>query len=691
MSEQRPTGEATLPVAVVIPVKNEEACIAACLERLQGFAQVFVVDSGSTDRTCEIARAFGAAVVQFEWNGRYPKKRNWFLLNHPIEAPWVLFLDADELVDDAFKTAVRRAVSSNTHNGYWISYRNAFLGKRLRFGVPQRKLALFRTGCGLYERIEEESWSTLDMEVHEHPVIEGSIGEIRAEIDHREPQDLGRFLSKHIDYARWEARRCLLLSRNGATSPLSWRQKAKYRLLGGPFFPLAYFLYAYVVRLGFLDGWAGLSYAFYKGWYFHSVGLLIAQEKARMTSPRVFIVNRYFAPDHSATGQLASDLAFHLAGAGFEVHAIAGARAYDGRSMFPRAQTLQGVRVRRVRASPFGRARLFARALDDVWLHLALAWRAFRLMRRGDVAIALTDPPLAPVPLALAARLRGARAVNWLQDLYPETAQRLGLPLLRGAFGRPLMGLLAGLRNVALRAAAANVAIGENMARALPAHARARVIPNWADDEAIRPLPAQGHALRAAWGLEGRFALGYSGNLGRAHEWETLLAAAEILRAREDIVFLFIGGGFHVEALRRAAAERGLLERFRFQPYQPREALGLSLTAADAHWISLRPQLEGCVLPSKAYGVAAAGRPILFVGAADGDVARMLREAESGLQIDVGDGAGLARAIARLADDPDLRRRMGDNARKNLEAKFGRSRALTDFEALIRDLAEKYD
>lgn len=131
-------------MTVAIPVKNEEANLAACLARLSRFAEIVVIDSGSTDRTREIAQNFGARIVDFTWDGRYPKKRNWFLLNDPPNQPWVLFLDADEFVDDAFCDALARALERDDRNGYWLTYTNHFLGRPLRHGLVQRKLALCR-------------------------------------------------------------------------------------------------------------------------------------------------------------------------------------------------------------------------------------------------------------------------------------------------------------------------------------------------------------------------------------------------------------------------------------------------------------------------------------------------------------------------------------------------------------------
>ena len=215
-----------LPVTVAIPVKNEEVNLARCLKRLGRFAEIVVIDSGSTDRTAEIAEEFGARVVDFRWNGRYPKKRNWFLLNAPPTEPWVLFLDADEFVDEAFCEALAGAVTVDDINGYWLCYRNYFLGRPLRHGLAQRKLALFRVGTALYEKIDEEFWSPLDMEVHEHPVVEGETGEISAPIDHRDDKGLGKFIEKHRDYALWEARRYAGLRRDPGPGHASPRASA---------------------------------------------------------------------------------------------------------------------------------------------------------------------------------------------------------------------------------------------------------------------------------------------------------------------------------------------------------------------------------------------------------------------------------------------------------------------------------
>lgn len=268
-----------LPVSVAIPVKNEAANLEHCLARLGRFAEVVVIDSSSTDRTKEIARAFGARVVNFEWNGKAPKKRNWFLLNAPPTQPWVLFLDADELINEDFCNAVEDAVLDDRFNGYWLNYRNYFLGRALRYGVAQRKLALFRVGSGLYERIDEDRWSGFDMEIHEHPIIDGLVGEIDVQIDHEDRRGLANWIAKHQEYALWEARRYREFTRDrSAYENFTKRQRFKYRNMVKWWYPWVYFLFTYVAKLGFIDGRAGLNYAFYKASYFQTIRLLV-QEK----------------------------------------------------------------------------------------------------------------------------------------------------------------------------------------------------------------------------------------------------------------------------------------------------------------------------------------------------------------------------------------------------------------------------
>ena len=198
---------------------------------------------------------------------------------------------------------------------------------------------------------------------------------------------------------------------------------------------------------------------------------------------------------------------------------------------------------------------------------------------------------------------------------------------------------------------------------------------------------ARSPALRKEWGLPaGAFVLAYSGNLGRAHEADTLLAAAAMLAHRADIWFLFVGGGHAQTDLQRRATEAGY-ERFVFQPYQPRARLSESLAVGDAHWLSLRPEFEGLIVPSKVFGIAAAARPIVAVCDPGGEVPSMIAAFDAGIAIVPGDGAGLADAITMLADNSAACRDMGNRARMMLEQGFQRRFALQLWESRLESLA----
>ena len=266
------------PVTVIVPVRNEERNLSVCLSKLRSFKEIVVVDSDSTDRTVAIAQAGGAKVIQFRWNGQYPKKRNWVLQNYEFQTDWVLFLDADEEVTPEFEVELAASIDNPGYSGFWIRYQNLFLGRKLRFGVPQRKLALFMIRKGAYERIDENRWSGLDMEIHEHPIINGAVGEIRAPIIHHDFKTIYRFIERHNEYSNWETQRYIAL-RKSTWKSLTTRQRLKYSLIASSLFPFAYFLFAYIIRGGFLDGRAGFHYAILKFAYFHQISLKIREQQ----------------------------------------------------------------------------------------------------------------------------------------------------------------------------------------------------------------------------------------------------------------------------------------------------------------------------------------------------------------------------------------------------------------------------
>lgn len=255
-----------IPVTVVVPVKNEEKNLPQCLSLLKDFSEVIVVDSHSTDRTPQIVQEYGCRLIDFTWNGQFPKKRNWVLRNVELKNTWVLFLDADESVTNDFVVCLRRMIENTDCNGFWIYYIDHFMGGQLKHGVKMRKLALFRKDKGEYEYIDEHAWSHLDMEIHEHPIIEGKIGKFPVPLIHNDYQGLEHYIAKHNAYSTWEVHRFFQLTRSEI--PLTFRQKVKYFLLDSWILAPLYFIYAYFLRLGILDGRAGLLFSIYKMQYF---------------------------------------------------------------------------------------------------------------------------------------------------------------------------------------------------------------------------------------------------------------------------------------------------------------------------------------------------------------------------------------------------------------------------------------
>ncbi len=411
---------------------------------------------------------------------------------------------------------------------------------------------------------------------------------------------------------------------------------------------------------------------------------------------KLIFTNRFFYPDHSATSQLLSDLAFHLAKQGRDVHVITSRQRYDDPgAILPASEIINDVHIHRVWTSRFGRTRLLGRALDYLTFYTSAAWRLWRLARRDDVIVAKTDPPLISVVGAAVARLRRARLVNWLQDVFPEVAAKLGMQIMQSGLGR----VVQQVRNASLKSATRNVVLGERMAEHLQeqgiASERIAVIHNWAE-AGIRPVAPQENLLRAEWGLTDKFVVGYSGNMGRAHEFETILQAMEWLQEKggegenKTIVFLFIGGGHYRPWLEEQVKQRGL-HNVIFKPYQPREILSESLCVPDVHLISLLPAMEGLIVPSKFYGIAAAGRPVLFIGDPQGEIGRIIQEADCGAAINIGEGKMLGERIMELYRSQKLRGRWGRNARKLLEERFDREIALAAWSDLLERIGKHKD
>lgn len=257
-----------VPVSVLIPIKNEAANLARCLSSVGWADEVFVVDSHSTDGSIEIAQAKGARVVQFHFDGTWPKKKNWALENLPFRNEWVFILDADEVLSPGAEAEFAQSIrDAGDVAGYWINRRFNFMGRWLCHAYyPNWNLRLFRHALGRYEKLTDADTASGDNEVHEHVVVSGRTGRLRCELDHYAFPSVEVFVEKHNRYSNWEARVAaderLARSSGGLRSETASRRR-KLKLLSHrlPFRPLLRFLYVYVWQKGFLDGREGYYFA----------------------------------------------------------------------------------------------------------------------------------------------------------------------------------------------------------------------------------------------------------------------------------------------------------------------------------------------------------------------------------------------------------------------------------------------
>jgi len=319
--------------------------------------------------------------------------------------------------------------------------------------------------------------------------------------------------------------------------------------------------------------------------------------------------------------------------------------------------------------------------LDYLTFYFGATWRLVRSIQPGDVVVAKTDPPMMSVCAAWAAIIKKGVLVNWVQDLFPEVATSLDVSGVR--FVAPM---LKRLRNGSLQQGQSNVVLGAHMARRLRDEGvpsdRITVIENWADGEIIQPVPKEDNPLLCEWRLEGKFVLGYSGNMGHVHEFKTIIDAAERLKGELDIAFVFIGDGIARQWLEAETAARGLTN-VQFRPYQPIDRLRWSLSVPDVHFVSLRPTLEGMIVPSKFYGIAAAGRPVIHVGDPDGEIARIVEREQCGWNFCIGEVGPLAQCILELSQKPHEVEDAGCRARLGFDRQYARAHALKNWRKLL--------
>jgi glycosyltransferase involved in cell wall biosynthesis len=286
--EQQVSSAAKIPVSVIVPVRNEAHNLPRCLASLRRMGEVYVIDSGSSDNSVEIARSFGAKVIQFKYQGGWPKKRQWAMDTLLLAFDWVMLIDADEALTAELQDEIGEAIATPGYAGYHIKLQMHFLGRRLRHcGAGFYKMSLFRRHMGHFEcRVFDQDNTMCDMEVHEHVVLDGKAGKLKHPLLHHNVESLSRYIRKHDEYSNWEAK----VWQAGKTSleqlpPALFGTQAQRRrwirtkLFAFPGTPFLFFVYRYFFRLGFLDGIPGLIYCALQGIQFFHIKAKIYESK----------------------------------------------------------------------------------------------------------------------------------------------------------------------------------------------------------------------------------------------------------------------------------------------------------------------------------------------------------------------------------------------------------------------------
>lgn len=374
-----------------------------------------------------------------------------------------------------------------------------------------------------------------------------------------------------------------------------------------------------------------------------------------------------------------TDLAESLVERGVKVTALAGRGRYNGGEKLPAREEYRGVKIERAWTTSYGKGSFAKRLADYLSFYFGATWKLLRVPRQ-DILLALSHPPLIGLIALVIGRMRGMRVIALVQDIHPDLAIALGTIGARN----PAARFLNWLNCIALRGADRVIVLSECMRKRIADKVgceratRIDIIHNWADGSQIKPLNGESNPFVSEHNLEGKFVVLFSGNLGHVNEFTTVLEAARRLCNLPEILFLFVGDGVKGDEIKRFS-EHHHLPNIRMLPYQPRESLYHSLAAGHALLTTLGEGLAGLSVPSKTYAIMAAGRPVLFVGDARSDIARLVAENDCGAVVAAGDDERLAEVIKEWAANDEKLAEMGKAARTLFESRFDRKHAVNAY------------
>jgi glycosyltransferase involved in cell wall biosynthesis len=409
-------------------------------------------------------------------------------------------------------------------------------------------------------------------------------------------------------------------------------------------------------------------------------------------SSQVKICTQFYPPDYAATGQLIEELAIHLECLGIPVHVFTGQPGYAFQTASAPLRERHGnLFIQRSRSSRIWRSRIRGKGLSGILFFLRTLLHLFKTARQGKVLLLTTAPPFLPIAGYIMNLCFGISYVCLLYDLYPDIAVELKVVPARHG----LVRLWHWLNKQVWKRAQSIIVLSPTMKEKVETHCpevsnKIAVIHSWADPDWITPLPKQYNCFAREHNLVDTFTVLYSGNIGRCHDMDTILAAAQKLQ-NDSVQFVFIGEGAKRKDCISQVKEWGL-QNCQFLPYQDKQDLPYSLTACDLSLVSVRPGMEGLVAPSKLYGTLAAGRPVAVVCEPHSYLRSLITEAKCGATFNNGDAAGLAQFIRCLAADAFLAKQMGTSGRQYLQAHFTPERIARQYaDVLFQDKSKSWE
>ncbi len=401
---------------------------------------------------------------------------------------------------------------------------------------------------------------------------------------------------------------------------------------------------------------------------------------------RIWIVSELYYPEETSTGLFLTGIAEGLARR-HDVGVLCSQPTYSERGLrAPASERRHGVDIHRCAATTFGRHNLVLRLANILTISLSVFIRAVTVLRRNDLVLVVTNPPAMPFIVRLACKIRGARCILLVHDVYPEVLIAAGMAQPSSWLARAVGGLSAWM----YRSMDCVITLGRDMrelaAKKLgPGGGPVVIIENWGDVEGIRPADRADNALLRRLGFQDKFVVQYCGNIGRTHGLESLLDAADMLREHEDIVLLIMGQGAKQSWLESAVRRRGLTN-VHVLPRRPKAELADALNACDLAVIPFVAGMAGVSVPSRMYNVFASGKPLLAAAEDHSELARVVTEHDLGWVVPPDDGAAIARAVLEARSDPKRLADMGARARSAAERDYAYERIVERYQALIEEM-----